>query len=56
MIALLEAYARKSPQAGLLAKALPVLLTSLQHAVRAGPPQQALAERLRGLISNKLCK
>lgn len=56
VIALLEAYARKSPQAGLLARALPVLLSSLQHALRAGPPQQALAERLRGLVSNKLCK
>ncbi|KAK9903496.1 hypothetical protein WJX75_007153 [Coccomyxa subellipsoidea] len=56
VIALLEAYARKSPEAGLLARALPVLLSSLRHALRAGPAQQALAERLRGLVGNKLCK
>lgn len=56
VIALLEAYARKAPQAALLARAVPVLLSSLGHALHAGPPQQALAERLRGLLNNKLCK
>lgn len=56
VIALLEAYAKRSPQAALLLRALPVLLGTLRRAVAAGAPEQALAERLRGLITNRLCK
>jgi hypothetical protein len=56
VISLLEAYARKAPQLPLLARALPALLMALRRALHAGPSEQQLAERLRGLISNKLCK
>ena len=56
VITLLEAYTKRSPQAALLLRALPVLLGTLRRALAAGAPEQALAERLRGLITNKLCK
>lgn len=53
--ALLELYGKHQPDPQLLMTALPVLLSTLRHALHAGAPQQPLAQRLTGLV-NKLSK